>query len=99
MLQNVCKQVKTGGSSFTGAEDAGMRKAFIPPRRDRGRSRHLSQRTVTSSRETVTEEPVQPTASIVLSLAGNRKFSKETVAGAVGIRNPRTTCGVQNVSA
>ena len=45
------------------------------------------------------EEPVQPMASIVLSLAGNRKLSEETVAGAFGIRNPRTKCGVQNVSA
>ena len=41
---------------------------------------------------------MQPTASIVLSLAGNRKLSEETVAGAIGIRNPRRTCGVQNVS-
>ena len=39
---------------------------------------------MTSSRETVTKEPVQPTASIVLLLAGNRKLSEETVAGTVG---------------
>ena len=43
-------------------------------------TRYSSQRAVTSSRETVTEEPVQSTASIVWSLTRNRKLSEGTVA-------------------
>jgi hypothetical protein len=58
------------GSSWTGVggNEVYAYEAFISTGHDRGKSRCSSQRAATSSREIVTEDPEQPTASMVRSL-------------------------------
>lgn len=51
-----------------GEEDDDMDEVFTSGEHDRGRSRYSSQRAATSSSETVTDDPEQPTASIARSL-------------------------------
>jgi len=59
------------GSSCTGEGGSGevdVHEVFTSTGHDRGKSRCSSHRAATSSREIVTDDPEQPTASIVRSL-------------------------------